>query len=89
MLDICMIQTKNVQFTELIKAGGRLREFNFRRSQGVNDPMFTIDVANESGKRHYIFFRQKNGQWLLESKQLISWVEEILPRIEEILRAYK
>ncbi len=25
-----MTQPKNIQFTKLIKAGGRLREFNFR-----------------------------------------------------------
>ena len=84
-----MIQPKNIQFTELIKAGGRLREFNFRKSQGLNDPMFTIDVASETGERQYIMFRQTNEQWILENKQLSSWVKEILPRIEEIIEAYK
>lgn len=84
-----MIQPKNVQFTELIKAGGRLREFNFRKSEGVDDPMFTIDVVNETGERQYIMFKQINQQWILVNKQLISWIEEILPRITEIIRNYK
>ena len=84
-----MGQPKNIQFTELIKAGGRLREFNFRKSQGLNDPMFTIDVASETGERHYILFRQRNKQWVLENKQLNPWIEEILPQIEEIIQTYK
>ncbi len=84
-----MIQPKNIQFTQLIKAGGRLREFNFRKSQGLRDPMFTIDVASESGGRHYILFRQRKEKWTLENKELISWVEEILPQLEDIIQEYK
>jgi hypothetical protein len=84
-----MIQPKNIQFTRLIKAGGRLREFNFRKSQGLKDAMFTVDVASETGERHYIIFRLLNQQWVLENKELVPWVEEILPQIENEIQEYK
>jgi hypothetical protein len=84
-----MIQPKNIQFTRLIKAGGRLREFNFRKSQGLKDAMFTVDVASETGERHYIIFRLLSQQWVLENKKLVPWVEEILPQIENEIQEYK
>ena len=78
----------NIHFTNLIKAGGRLREFNFRKSQGKHDSMFTVDVANEKGERFYVFFRQKDQTWVLENKSLVPWIEEVLPQIEETIREY-
>jgi hypothetical protein len=84
-----MIQPRNIQFTRLIKAGGRLREFNFRKSQGLKDAMFTVDVASETGDRQYVIFRLLNQQWILENKKLESWVEEILPQIEKEIQEYK
>lgn len=84
-----MAKLVNIQFTNLIKAGGRLREFNFRRSQGINDPMFTVDVADERGERHYVIFRLKNQQWALENNKLVGWIEEVLPQIEKAIDAYK
>ena len=84
-----MIAPKNIQFTKLLKAGGRLREFNFRKSQGLKDAMFTIDVASETGERQYIIFRLVNEQWILENKKLVLWVEEVLPAIKGEIQDYK
>jgi hypothetical protein len=66
-----------------------LREFNFRKSQGLKDAMFTVDVASETGERHYIIFRLSDQQWVLENKKLTPWVEEVMQKIEDEIQEYK
>jgi hypothetical protein len=88
-LQYLMVRPLNIHFTNLIKAGGRLREFNFRKSQGNHGSMFTIDVANEKGDRFYVFFRLKDNRWVLENTALVPWIEEILPQIEKAIEMYK
>jgi hypothetical protein len=82
-----MQQIKNIQFTKLIKAGGRLREFNFRKSMGVDGPLFTVDVADEKGSRHYILFRQKDKEWTLKTTNIPSWIEEAIQQIQNLIVA--
>jgi hypothetical protein len=77
-----MNHPKNIQFTILIKAGGRLREFNFRKSQGATGPMFTVDVTDQKDERHYLIFRQKDKDWVLDKKELVAWISEVLPQIQ-------
>ncbi len=76
-----MQHPKNIQFTQLIKAGGRLREFNFRRSQGPEGPLITVDVADSNGERHYISFQMEDDQWILKTKYMADWIEEAITRI--------
>jgi hypothetical protein len=49
-----MAVLKNVQFSKLIKAEGRLREFNFRKSNGIGGPVYHVDVSDDRGNRYYI-----------------------------------
>ena len=81
-----MTQPKNIQFTRLIKAGGRLREFNFRKSQGLNNALFSIDVVSDNSDRHYLLYSLVNDTWILETKKIIPWIEEVLPQVEEAIR---
>jgi hypothetical protein len=71
-----------VQFTKLIKAGGRLREFNFRKSQGTAGAIFNVDVPDERDNRYYIVFKQMANEWTLEKTNLPSWLVDTLPQIE-------
>lgn len=73
---------RNVQFTKLIKAGGRLREFNFRKSQGKAGAIFNVDVPDERDNRHYIVFEQLASEWRPEKTNLPSWLADTLPQIE-------
>jgi len=84
-----MTQPKNIQFTKLIKAGGRLREFNFRKSQGLNNALFSIDVVSDNSDRHYLLYSLVNGKWVLETKRMIPWIEEVLPQVEEAIRDFR
>ena len=49
---------RNIQFTRLVRADGRLREFNFRKFRGEGGEwLFSIDVADDRGNR--IVFRMQ------------------------------
>jgi hypothetical protein len=79
---------KNIQFTVLIKSGGQLREFNFRKSAGPTGSMFTIDVADIRGERHYLMFRQENSEWILKTTEMAGWIKEALPKISETIHQF-
>jgi hypothetical protein len=83
-----MMELKNIQFTILIKAGGQLREFNFRKSAGPTGSLFTIDVADIRGERHYLMFRQENSQWILKTTEMPDWIKEVVPKINETIRQF-
>ncbi|HEY4155382.1 MAG TPA: hypothetical protein VGM24_08135 [Puia sp.] len=78
---------KHIQFTNLIKAGGQLHEFNFRRSMGLEGPLFTVDVADPRGDRHYIMFSLEADRWKLKTKTLPAWIEEVIPQIQQAIEA--
>jgi hypothetical protein len=83
-----MEEIRNIQFTVLIKAGGLLREFNFRKSAGTIGSLFTIDVADTRGDRHYLMFRQENNQWVLKTTELPDWIKEVIPKINETIHQF-
>jgi hypothetical protein len=63
------------QFTKLVKAGDRLREFNFRRLP--SDRVLSVDVSDERGSRH-MFKMQKSDeeQWKIDAPNLPGWIYE-------------
>jgi len=83
-----MEEIRNIQFTVLIKAGGLLREFNFRKSAGAAGSLFTIDVADVRGERHYLMFRQENNQWILKTNEIPDWIKEVVPKISERIQQF-
>ncbi|WP_153796744.1 hypothetical protein [Foetidibacter luteolus] len=81
---------KNIQFTKLVKADGRLREFNFRKMKGPEEELFSVDVVDDRGNRIIFQMRKENGGWRMTEQQLPGWIlaqESILnEQIEEELR---
>jgi hypothetical protein len=67
---------KNIQFTKLVKAEGRLREFNFRKINGIKEGMFTVDVSEDRGNR-IIFTMQKDasGWKIIGNDPLPDWIK--------------
>jgi len=66
---------KNIQFTKLIKADGRLREFNFRKLGGINEGIFTIDVSDDKGNRIMCRMQKEEGRWKIIPQPLPAWVQ--------------
>ena len=82
---------RNIQFTKLLKAEGRLREFNFRKLTGLHEGLMTVDVSDDRGNR-IMFTMQKTGNgWNFHNDfALPDWINDqesnLSDMIEEELR---
>ena len=76
---------KNIQFTRLVKADGRLREFNFRKIKGTNEELFSIDVVDDRGNRIIFQVKKENGGWKLTEQQLPKWIIEHEQTLSDII----
>ena len=65
---------KNIQFTKLVKAEGRLREFNFRRVNGLHEAVFTVDVSDDRGNRIMFRMEKIDERWKIQEQALPEWV---------------
>ncbi len=77
---------KNIQFSKLIKAEGRLREFNFRKVNGLHEELFTVDVSDDRGNRIMFKMRKEANEWLLQTEQpLPEWVKSNTVKFNEAI----
>ena len=65
---------KTVQFTHLIKAGGRLREFNFRKINKPDTELFSVNVVDDRGDRVFFHMQKDQNDWRLSLQQLPVWI---------------
>jgi len=74
------------QFTELIKANNRVREFNFTKPSFASENLFSVDVSDDRGNR-IIFKMQKEGQeqWKILEQELPKWIYEVEEKLNEAL----
>ena len=74
-------------FTKLVKAGDRLREFNFRKFAGLVN-FIHVDVSDERGSRH-IFKMQRadEDQWKIDDKNLPGWIYEAEEKLNEAIKS--
>ena len=83
--------TKNIQFTKLIKANGRLKEFNFRKLNEHQEGMFTVDVVDERDSRVFFNIQKIDNTWKVIKQPLPQWIlenEQIFhEQIEEELKS--
>lgn len=67
---------KNIQFTRLIKAEGRLREFNFRKMTLLQETLFSVDVVDDRGNRIMFRMRKHDSDWQIIPQTLPAWVQQ-------------
>ena len=67
---------RNIQFTRLIKAEGRLREFNFRKLGGLNEGLFTVDVVDDRGNRIMMRMHKEDDSWKVLPQPVPAWVSK-------------
>lgn len=83
---------RNIQFTRVIKAAGRMREFNFRKPNGREQALCTVDVSDDRGYRIVFSMQQEEGSWKIVPQSLPVWIvqlETTLSRlIDEELQQY-
>ena len=78
--------TKMVQFSLLVKAGDRVREFNFRKLSMPSDEAFTVNVCDERGNRVVFTLEKKEGEWkVLPFPKIPRWIVQGETRLAEAL----
>jgi hypothetical protein len=70
---------KRIQFSRLIKADGRLREFNFLKSEGLKDNYYEVDVSDEYGKRFAFTMHPDGAEWKVDEASIPLWIREAEP----------
>jgi hypothetical protein len=77
---------RNIQFTKLIKAEGRLREFNFRKVNGLLEELFTVDVSDDRGNRIMFKMIKEGNEWLIVTDPTVpDWINENRARYNEAI----
>ncbi len=74
-------------FTIIVKAGDRLREFNFTRVDADKQPCYCVDVVNDRNTRINFYVREiESGQWeIFSDGALPEWVTAEKDKLEEAL----
>jgi hypothetical protein len=62
---------KNIAFTSLIKIGGRLCEFNFRK-RGAS--YYDVDTHDDRGNRHYFKMEKQEDSWIINNNNVPDWL---------------
>ncbi len=77
---------KTVCFTRLIKAGGRLREFNFIRLGGNRQNIFDVDVVDNRFNRVMFKVQKDERDWhIIQQADLPEWVSNAETELREII----
>lgn len=65
---------KNVQFSRLVKTEGRLREFNFRKSNSNGTSLFFVDVTDDRSNRILFQMHKDSESWKIQPQLLPDWI---------------
>lgn len=76
---------RNIQFTKVLKADGRMREFNFRKPNGHQEGIFTVDVSDDRGNRIVFKMERQDNTWKIMPQQLPAWIHENEPVLQELI----
>ncbi len=77
--------TKNIQFSKLIKANGRLKEFNFRKINDNKEGMFTVDVVDERDTRVFFTIQKIENNWKIIKTPLPEWILDNEQTFNEVI----
>ena len=82
-----MLFVKMIQFTSLVKAEGRLREFNFRKIKGPDEELFSVNVCTERGDRIIFNMQKKDNTWKIVpgQVQVPQWVVQTENKLSEVI----
>ena len=62
-------------FSKLIKAGDRLREFNFRQTSLNDNSRYSVDVPDDKGNRiTFSIYKNADGEWKVAAQLIPMWV---------------
>jgi len=68
--------TPVVQFSLLVKAGGRLRKFNFRKLKSTEQDTMTVNVCDDRGDRILFNMLKRETDWQIMQDNLPAWIKQ-------------
>lgn len=73
--------SRMIQFSLLVKAGDRVREFNFRKLKNPGEEQLTVNVCDERGERILFDMIKKDGAWKISSGSPPLWITQSETRL--------
>lgn len=75
-------------FSKVIKAGDKLREFNFRQTYLNDNSRYSVDVPDDKGNRIiFSIYKNADAEWKIAAQLMPMWVhnaeQELATAIEE------
>ena len=65
-------------FSKIIKAGGKLREFNFRQTNLNDDTRYSVDVPDDKGDRiMFTLYKNTDREWKTSAQLLPTWIQDV------------
>lgn len=81
--------SRMIQFSLLVKAGNRVREFNFRKLRNPGEEQLAVNVCDEKGERILFDMHKRDGNWRIAPAGLPAWItqseEQIRSAVEQEL----
>lgn len=73
-------------FSKLIKAGEKLREFNFRQTSMNDDSRYSVDVPDDKGSRiSFSLYKNADKEWKIAAQLMPMWVHDAAPLLAEAI----
>lgn len=75
-------------FSKVMKAGDRMREFNFRLASANDDSRYSIDVPDDKGNRViFSMFKNADKVWKIAAQLMPMWIHEAEEQLAEAIEA--
>lgn len=74
MISMQLEFSRMIQFSLLVKAGDRVREFNFRKLRNPDEEQLTANVCDERGERILFDMQKREGSWRISPGSLPVWI---------------
>lgn len=68
--------SRMIQFSLLVKAGNRVREFNFRKLKNPGEEQLSVNVCDERGERILFDMHKTEGHWRIAPAGLPAWITQ-------------
>ena len=73
-------------FSKLIKAGERLREFNFRQASITDGSRYTVDVPDDKSSRiTFSMYKNADSEWKIAANLMPLWVHDAEAALAEAI----
>jgi len=77
---------KKIQFTRVLKAHLRLREFNFLKHTVDSVSYFSVDTVDDRGNRIIFNMYESDGKWRIkETVGLPEWIYDAEPQLQTVI----